>query len=60
MIIAELEISEMPEGCDACPLFQLQFSGYGHCSVTGYSYDSEESSERPVTDCPLREVSDEN
>jgi len=58
MIIAELETSEMPEGCDDCPLFHSQFSDYGHCSVTGYTYDAEESAERPGTDCPLREIPD--
>ena len=61
MIIAELEITEMPHDCWDCPLFELRTSDYGRCSVTDIAYTSEDVDEmggRPIGDCPLRDAPD--
>ena len=60
MIIAELELTEMPKNCEESPLFIYSAYDYGACAVTDIGYDKEDArTDRSIgTDCPLREVPD--
>lgn len=59
MIVAETNMTEIPERCSECDLFVYSASDYGYCAVSDGSYDCDEmqAAGRPF-ECPLKEVAD--